>query len=491
MPEGEIMPARTGAEYLQGLQERRTEIWLGNERISDVTAHPALRRGARSVAHLYDMQHDPALRDEMTYPSPTSGKPVGLSFITPRSLDELQRRSRMMLHWARYSGGMLGRSPDYLNVSIMAEAAAADFYAQNDPRFAENIRHYYTYIRDNDLCLTHTLVNPQANRALTATGHPSAEVAARIVKETDKGIVIRGARILATLGPLSDEIVVFPSTVLKAAADTAPYAFAFAIPSDTPGLKYICRESFDYGRSSFDHPLGSRFEEMDAIVIFDDVLVPWERVFLKADPFLCNRMFAETNAVAHMMHQVVVKNVAKAEFLLGVACLIVDALGATEFPHVHEKIAECVVNLELMKACLRAGEADAAIDRWGVMCPHRPPLDVARNIFPKMYPRMVEILQLLSSSGLMMIPPQSALDSPIGDDIERYLVVTNLGAQDRVKLFRLAWDIACSAFGGRQVLYERFFFGDPVRMASALYNVYDKEPLMERVRQFLGREAED
>jgi 4-hydroxyphenylacetate 3-monooxygenase len=485
------MPARTGAEYLQGLQARRTEIWLGNERISDVTAHPALRRGARSVAHLYDMQHDPALRDEMTYTSPTSGKPVGLSFITPRSLDELQRRSRMMLHWARYSGGMLGRSPDYLNVSIMAEAAAADFYAQNDPRFAENIQHYYTYIRENDLCLTHTLVNPQANRALTAAGHPSAEVAARIVKETDKGIMIRGARILATLGPLSDEIAVFPSTVLKAAADTAPYAFAFAIPSDTPGLKYICRESFDYGRSSFDHPLGSRFEEMDAIVIFDDVLVPWDRVFLKADPFLCNRMFAETNAVVHMMHQVVVKNVAKAEFLLGVACLIVDAIGATEFPHVHEKIAECIVNLELMKACLRAGEADAAIDRWGVMCPHRPPLDVARNIFPKMYPRMVEILQLLSSSGLMMIPPQSALDSPISDDIERYLVVTNLGAQDRVKLFRLAWDIACSAFGGRQVLYERFFFGDPVRMASALYNVYDKEPLMERVRQFLRREAED
>jgi 4-hydroxyphenylacetate 3-monooxygenase len=104
---------------------------------------------------------------------------------------------------------------------------------------------------------------------------------------------------------------------------------------------------------------------------------------------------------------------------------------------------------------------------------------------------MVEILQLLSSSGLMMIPPQSAFDSPIGEDIERYLVVTNLNAQDRVKLFRLAWDIACSAFGGRQVLYERFFFGDPVRMASALYGIYDKELLMERVRQFLALEEED
>src|SRR5262245_6069977 len=394
------MPARTGAEYLQGLKERHTEVWLGNERIRDVTIHPALRRGARSVAHLYDMQHDPALREEMTYISPTSGQRVGFSFITPRTQEELQLRTRMMLHWARYSGGMMGRSPDYLNVSIMASAAAAEFYGQNDPRFVDNVRNYYTYVRENDLCLTHTLVNPQANRALTATGHPSAEVAAQIVKETDKGIVIRGARILATLGPLSDEIVVFPSTVLKAAADTAPFAFAFAIPSDTPGLKYVCRESFDYGRPTSEHPLGARFEEMDAVVIFDDVLVPWERVFLNARPDLCNAAYATTNAVVHMMHQVVCKNVAKAEFLLGVACLIVDALGATEFPHVHEKISECIINLELMKDCLREGEVDAAVDQWGVMCPHRPPLDVARNVFPKMYPRMVEILQLLSSSSL-------------------------------------------------------------------------------------------
>lgn len=485
------MPARRGAEYLQRLKEHCPEVWLGNERIRDVTTHPALRRGARSVAHLYDMQHDPTLREEMTYISPTTSERVGLSFITPRSIDDLQRRSHMMLQWARYSGGMMGRSPDYLNVSLMASAAAAEFYAQNDPRHAGNVRRYYEYIRESDLCLTHTLVNPQANRALTATGHPSADVAAHIVEETNEGMIIRGARILATLGPLSDEIVVFPSTVLRAAADTASYAFAFALPSDTPGLKYICRESFDYGRSLSEHPLGSRFEEMDAIVIFDDVLVPWERVFLKADPALCNAAYAATNAVVHMMHQVVVKNIAKAEFVLGVACLIVDAIGATEFPHVHEKIAECIINLELMKACLRAGEADAALDRWGVMCPHRPPLDVARNIFPKMYPRMVEILQLLSSSGMMMIPPQSAFDSPIGDDLNRYLVVANMQAQDRVKLFRLAWDIACSAFGGRQVLYERFFFGDPVRMSSALYGVYSKEPLMDRVRQFLAREDED
>jgi len=482
------MGARTGSEYLKGLQQSSAEIWLGDERITDVTSHPALRGCAQSMATLYDMQHTEDLRDEMTYPSPTTGDPVGLSFITPRTHEDLQRRSAMMFHWSRFSGGMLGRSSDYINVEIMAAAAAADFYHQNDPRFGENARNYYDYARENDLCMTHTLVNPQSNRALTASGHPSADVALRIVDENADGMVVRGARILATLGPLADEIMVFPSTVLKAASDTNSFAFAFTIPCGTPGMKLICRESLAYGESRVDHPLSSRFEEMDTIVVFDDVLVPWDRVFLKSDPELCSRHFPETGCLAHMAQQVAIKNTCKTEFVLGIACSIAEALGSNEFQHVQEKIAECMINLEIMRACLRASEADAKIDKWGVMAPDRAPLDAARNIFPKMYPRMIEILQLLSASSLMLIPPDSALDSPVAEDIDRYLAAANCTARDRIKLFRLAWDVACSAFAGRQVLYERFFFGDPVRMMSVLYRTYDKQPLMDRVDKFLGRD---
>ncbi len=482
------MGARTGSEYLKGLQQSDAEIWLGDERIEDVTAHPALRGCAQSMAHLYDMQHDPALRDEMTYTSPTTGDPVGLSFITPRTHEDLLRRSAMMFHWSRFSGGMLGRSSDYINVEIMAAAAAADFYHQNDPRFGENARNYYDYARENDLCMTHTLVNPQSNRALTASGHPSADVALRIVDENADGMVVRGARILATLGPLADEIMVFPSTVLKAASDTNSFAFAFTIPCATPGMKLICRESLAYGESRVDHPLSSRFEEMDTLVVFDDVLVPWDRVFLKSDPELCSRHFPETGCLTHMAQQVAIKNTCKTEFVLGIACSIAEALGSNEFQHVQEKIAECMINLEIMRACLRASEADAKIDKWGVMAPDRAPLDAARNIFPKMYPRMIEILQLLSASSLMLIPPDSALDSPVAEDIDSYLAAANCTARDRIKLFRLAWDVACSGFAGRQVLYERFFFGDPVRMMSVLYRTYDKQPLMDRVDRFLNRD---
>jgi 4-hydroxyphenylacetate 3-monooxygenase len=211
---------------------------------------------------------------------------------------------------------------------------------------------------------------------------------------------------------------------------------------------------------------------------------------LLGDVELCNNLFAVTNAVVHMMHQVVIKNVAKSEFVLGLALLVVETLGSGQLPNVQGLVAELIMDTEVMKACLRAAEADASLDRWGVMCPNRPPLDVARNLFPRMYPRMVEIIQVLGSSSLMAIPSSADFDADIAPDLERYLATDTATGRERVQLFRLAWDVACSAFGSRQALYERFFFGDPVRMASALYGIYDKAPLMERVKQFLKEDVD-
>ena len=481
------MGIRTGADYLNRLRDARAEVWLQGERVDDVTSHPATRNGARSIAALYDLQHE--FQGEMTYASPTTGDPVGLSFSQPKTYDELARRRNMMRRWAEYSHGYLGRTPDYLNVSLSAMAAASDFFGAEDPVQGERIRRYYEYVREHDLCLTHTLINPQANRSKTVGEQADPFLPAGIVRETDEGIVIRGARMLATLGPLADEIMVFPSTVLRhGGPNVEKYAFAFAIPCNTPGLKFICRESFDLGRSHFDHPLASRFEELDAVVVFDDVTVPWERVFLKGDVERCNAVHGATNAVVHMMHQVLVKNIAKTEFLLGLACSIVDTIQVDGFGHVQEKLAEIIINLELMKSSLRAAEADATPDQWGVMTPARMPLDAARNLYPRLYPRMIEILQLLGASGFMATPTEADFASPVGGDIRRYLQAAKGDAEARVKLFRLGWDVACSSFGGRQELYERFFFGDPVRMASTLYLTYDKQPLMDRVAAFLARD---
>src|SRR3989441_779126 len=349
------------------------------------------------------------------------------------------------------------------------------------------VRRYYEVCRERDVCLTHPLINPQANRATGRAGQADPYLAAAIVRETDAGVVIRGARMLATL-PVADEILVFPSTLLRGKDEDRPYAFAFAISCGAPGLKFICRETFDPGGSAFDHPLASRFEEMDAVVIFDDVLVPWGRIFLLRDVERCNKAFAATGAVAHMAHQVVTKNIAKTEFVLGIASLMVEAIAVEQFQHVQSKIAEIIYYLESMRAFARASEADATVNPWGVMTPAWPPLDAARNMFTWKYPRMIEILQLLGASGMMARPTEADLESPLRPLIEKYFQAAQLGAVDRIKLFRLAWDAALSSFGSRQVIYERFFFGDPVRMQMATFASYDRQPYMERARQFLARE---
>ena len=484
------MGARTGAEYLQALRENPAEVWIGGERVTDVTAHPALAGGARTIAALYDLQWHPELRDEMLYPSPDTGDLVGVSFMEPRSMDDLARRRRMFKTWADATCGMLGRSPDFLNSNLMAFAAGADFFGRCGPHFAENMRSYYRYARERDLCLTHTLINPQINRAAGPAGQADPYLAAGVVRETDAGIVVRGARMLATLAPYADELAVFPSTVLRASEDDARYAFAFAIPSATPGLRYICRESFDAGRSHFDHPLGSRYEEMDAVVVFDDVLVPWERVFIYNSVELCNTLWPGTGGAAHIMHQFVTKFVAKTEFILGLACAVAETIGADGFQHVQEKLAEIILSLETLKACLRAAEADAEVRANGVAYPAATPLFTARNLYPRLYPRMIEILQLIGASGFMATPLEAEVTGPRAADIERYFQSARTGGAERVRLFRLAWDVACSSFGTRQVLYERFFSGDPVRQMANLYLSYPHTDLVARVERFLASDEQ-
>ena len=483
------MPARNGQQYIQRLREQPPSLYLGGEKVEDPTTHPGLAGGIRTIGRLLDMQHDPKTSAEMTYRSPTTGDPVGLSFIEPRTAEDLEARRNMMRRWAQVSCGMMGRSPDFLNVSLMAMAAAGDFFGNDRPEFKQNIQNYYEMVREQDLVLTHTLINLQRSRAPAASVlSDSTDIALQVVKESDAGIVVNGARVLATL-PIADEIAVYPArSHLLPTGAAGTTSFAFAIPCNTPGLKFLCRESFDLSRSRFDHPLASRFEEMDALAFFDNVFVPWERVFLLGDPERCNRMARETDQYLHSGHQVVTKNVVKLEFVLGLANLMQHTLGSSQQQQMMQMTAEIIESLETTKALLRSAEADAAPGNWGVMCPADMPLMVARYLFLRIYPRMGEILQLMGSSSLMALPTEADLNGPMADELAAYLDTDTATAEDRIRLFRLAWDTCCSAFSQRQILYERFFQGDVQRNVVLLNTLYDKEPATEFVREFLQRD---
>lgn len=480
------MGARTGQQYLDRLAARRPHVQVNGETVTEnIPGHPAFAGITRTYADLYDLQHAPATRDALTCSSPTSGAPVGRSFAVPRTPADLVARRRGFATWADFSLGTLGRTGDYLNSALMALAQAEPWFAQADPRFGANVRRYYERVREEDLLTTHTLIPPQVNRtAGNAQSVDGRALAAHVVAEDADGIVVRGARMLATIGPIADELLVFPSTVLRNVPQDIPLAFAFAINCDAPGLRFVCREGIDYGR---DHPLGGRFDEIDAVVVFDDVLVPWERVFVLGDPARCNAFYTETSAVVHMTHQVVTRTTAKMEAILGLLTLLAEAIGIDQFQHIQVDIAEAITTVGILHGLLRAAEADATVNAYGVLTPAWEPLNTARNWFPKLYGRFPELLRKFGASGLMAIPTEADIAGPAGPDIAEYLQSATLTGPERVRLFRLAWDLSASAFAGRQALYEHYFFGDPVRMSGALVGATDRTPYRDRVAGFLER----
>ena len=480
------MPIRTGEQFLEALKDDR-QVFMDGVRIADIAGDPRTAGAAQTLAELYDMQHDPARREQMIFASPSSGAPVGLSFIEPRSVEDLIRRREMIKIWMDATCGMFGRSPDFLNVMLTGLAAAAAEFGKSDKRFADNIRNYQVHARERDLCMTHTLLNPQVDRSRPVE-RQEKDLAAKIVKETDAGIVVTGARMVSTLCAYSDELLVLPSTFLATNAEAAPYAFAFAIPVATPGLRFVCRPSVVHqnAASPMDYPLSSRLDEGDGLAVFDEVLVPWERVFINRDPEMCNGLFQRTGAMPQVMHQTSTKNLAKAEFMLALGCAIARSTNIDAHLHVQGMLAELIEHVEFVRACLRASEADAAVHpASGLMTPAEMPLWTVRMMFPKMFVRACEIIQILGAGGLVAVPSYAELSGPAAADVEKYAQAANADAPSRVKLFRLAFDAAVSSFSGRQQLYERYYSGDPVRLAGALYAMYPKDAPVARIHQML------
>ena len=398
----------------------------------------------------------------------------------------------MVSLWADWNGGMLGRTPDFMNMMFAGYAAAHEFFAQAGAQFGENIRRYQDRQRREDLCLTHTLIHPQRDRSTATPVATDEENAARVVRETDAGAVIRGARMLATLAPFADELAVVPS-ITRFPPDTEeakPFAFAFCVPMAAPGLRFICRKSLTPpGARAVDYPLSSRMDEMDCVAVFDDVFVPWERFFIYRDPRLVARILEA--GPGHALVQSAIKDVAKAEFLLGLAYNLAESINVLQFPNVQNNIREMITVAEMVRAAVLAAEHEAVPGPGGTLVPNPRYLGQERFYFLEAFPRLLEIVRTLGAGGLMMTPAEADVRGPLASDIDRYYQAAALPADRRIELFALANDAACSGFAGRNVLYERFFAGDPWRMASQAAMRYPlKAELQERIWAFLGRARE-
>jgi 4-hydroxyphenylacetate 3-monooxygenase oxygenase component len=473
--------ARSGAEYLAAVGAEDREVWLDGELVRRPLEHPQLRAAADSIARVYDAQLEHA--DDVLAPSPADGRLVNVSHLIPRSREDLERRRRSFELTAALSGGTMGRTPDYLNVTFACFAGRADVWARRgNEQGAENLVRWQARLRDEDLCTTHALMNPQVDRSKPEAEQAMGQVSLHQVGETADAIVVRGARMLATLAPFADELTVYPGSDIR--PQDGRYALSFAIPMATPGLRFVCRDSFAKQRSVFDYPLSSRFDEMDCVVLFDDVEVPKDRVFLGGDTVGYSEVITDTGWRGHIMHQAFSRAYVKLSFAFGLAHLIADATQVARFDHVQEKLGQIWNLSELARAALVAAEAGSSLDAGGVWYPDDRPFLALRGEMPKWMPRVNDLIQLIGGGGFMCTPSESTVRA-LPDQIATYYQSAGADGERRVRLFRLAWDFLGSDLGGRGELYERFYLSDSYRMTALAYKLADKTFPERLVEQFL------
>jgi len=478
------MAARTGSEFLAGLRTPR-EIWVGDEKVRDVVSHPAFAGGAESMARLFDLQHEAA--DVCLMPDPETGEPINVSHMIPHSRDDLRRRHAALQRTAEFSVGLMGRTPDYMNVTFAGFAGRhVEWGADGNEAGAARLVAYQKRLAREDLSLTHTIIQPTIDKALGDAPAAGNDVALRKVAETEHGIVVRGARILATLAPFADEIAVYPAHPLPEGAEA--YALAFCVPMSTPGLKFICRDSCSTERNLFDHPLSSRFDEQDAFVIFDDVEVPRDRVFIDGHRGIYNR--AMVHGFQNPMHQTMIRAQTKLEFAYGLGTRMAEAINDAS-PATQQMLGEIWTYAEFARTAVRAAEEEAEEFCPGLWFPKSGPLAALRAALPTWFPRVAEIITLIGSHNLLAAPTSAQLgDAGLRPLIDHYLRGANgWTAENRARLFRLAWDFAGSALAGRNLLYERFYLASGARCYQIANLGAPKERALALVDRFLTEDT--
>jgi anthranilate 3-monooxygenase (FAD) / 4-hydroxyphenylacetate 3-monooxygenase len=480
------MGIRTGAQYIEGLKSRKPEVWLSGRKVTNIYEEVVFQQPIHEIAKLYDMQHSPEYQDKITHICEETGERVNNAFLVPRSYDDLQRRRAVFEAFAKATFGLMGRTPDFLNVVVTSMYYNSWFFEKYNKDWAENIRNYYKYLRDNDVFLTHAIINPQNDRSKTS--HEQNDMYAHLgaVKETPEGLVVRGAKMLATLAPITDEVIIYSFPGF--APGDEKYALAFAIPLDTPGLRIICREPMQDGtRSLFDHPLASRFEEMDALLVFDDVVVPWDRVFIYNNVDAANKLYPMTGAGQQPAHQSGVRGLVKLQFATEVAMKLADTIGVDGYLNVQNDLGELIQSVESIRALLRVAEYEHTMTEHGEAMPDYVALETIRGMLPKMYPRAIEVMQIVGAGGLLMSPTGADFNhEDLRGDIDKYYVGrAGVSSKDRVSIFKLAWDLCGEAFGQRLLQYERYYTGDPIRKRAIFFNNYKRTKSLDLVEEAL------
>lgn len=462
---------KTGAEHLASLRDGRA-VFLDGGRVEDATSHPAYRNAIGSFGRMFDFQSDPANRALMTFETET-GTRANRIWQLPHSHAELVERRRALVAWAELHAGFLGRAPDHVASCISGMFMGLDQFEAYDPARARALAEYYRYARDNDLYLTYVIINPQADRSKTASQQQDPYLSAGVVDRDAQGITVRGAKMLATGAIMANEVFVTCIQPLRPGDER--YAISFAVPMNAPGLKILSRKSYEAAANAvFDSPLASRFDENDAVLYFDDVHVPWERVFVDGSIEMTAAQFHRTPAHVYQNYQAQVRLSVKLKFLAGIAHRIARMNGTLDMPQVREVLGQLAAEVAMVDAMVTAMEA-AGSHHGAYFVPHRHTLYAAQVLTQQLYGKVLSTLRELAGGGMIMLPSsvRDFADPTLAGLIARTQQSPAASAEEKVKFYKLAWDAVGSEFASRHVQYEMFYAGAGFVVKGHSFRTYD------------------
>ncbi|WP_338310973.1 4-hydroxyphenylacetate 3-hydroxylase N-terminal domain-containing protein [Bradyrhizobium sp. TM239] len=460
----------TGAEYLESIRDAR-EVWIYGERVKDVTRHPAFRNSAVSIARLYDALRDEKLKNVLTTTTDTGSEGWTHRFFRyATSREDLLAQREAIAAWARLTYGWMGRSPDYQASLTNTLGANAEFYGA----FAENARAWYRLTQETVPFINHALVNPPIDRHRAV--EDVKDVYVSIQKETDAGLYISGAKVVATSSALTHYN--FLGQNISTEITDEGMAVMFMARMDTPGIKLICRPSYELAAaaigSPFDYPLTSRFDENDAIFVFDNAFIPWEDVFVYRDIGMLKKFYPQSGFQNGFTFQGCTRLAVKLDFIIGLLVKALRACGTDEFRGVQVQLGEIISWRNLFWSLT---DAMAAVpDAWvnGAVLPNMRACQAYRVFATEAYPAIRAIIEQIVASGLIYLP-SSALDFK-NPTVDAYLARYSRGSngidyKQRIKIMKALWDAIGSEFGARHELYERNYAGnhEVIRMHGLLY----------------------
>ena len=450
----------TGNGFLASLRDRR-EVWIDGERVADVTTHPAFRNAARSIARLYDAMHDPTHRDTLVA-ADRHGIATHRFFMPSYTSHDLLAAREAMALWARMSYGYMGRTPDY-KASFMATLGAdPEWYAP----FGDSARHWYRRYAEQALFLNHVLINPPIDRDKAV--HEVEDVFVHVVEERDDGMVVDGAKMLATGSALTHATFVAQNSAVQLEEGRSEdYALAFIVPMDAPGMKLICRTSYERPEHApWDHPLSGRFDENDAVAVFDRVFVPWEDVLVYRDVRKASGFYAQSGFMPRYTLQSGTRLAIKLEFLCGLLARGLRANGTDQFRGVQARLGELIGWRNLIWSITSTLCHETQEGPGGSVVPALEYAVLIRLFGTQAFPKAREIFTELLGGAPLVVPSSNndLRNAELRPLIDRFYRGSSGDAHDRIKLFKLIWDAVGSEFGSRHAWYEVNYSGNQDQM---------------------------